>query len=119
MRKVLIACTAVGCFLSAVYLCFVFSVSQYESSQWITLARMNTSDGGYCFVRQLPSSILFSDVGFGYVSRSGTTYSYPLENDGVHRHRVRLLEKDGVIHVWRGAWPVAAFVPAAGILRTC
>jgi hypothetical protein len=114
MRRAVIILGVVGCLL--ILMCFgvVLSAPQYDSEGWKTLAKTNTSDGGYCFVRQMRSSILFSDVGFGYVDHSGTNYCYPLENDGFHWHGVRLVEKGGNIHVWRRRSEVAVFNPGRG-----
>jgi hypothetical protein len=88
---------------------FVLKANHYESDAWNTLARTNTPDGGYCFVRQQLSSFLFSDVGFGYVDHSGTQYSYPLQIDGFHWNGARLIEKNGDIHVRNSLGEAAIF----------
>jgi len=103
--------------LTIVLICFigVFSKeSKYELNVWKILAETNTSDNGYCFVRQCYTSFFFGDVKFGYVTRSGSKYSYPLEIDGFHWSGVRLVEIDGTIHVWRGRWETAIFNPNTG-----
>ena len=92
----------------------IFEPSKYETDDWKILAKTNTSNGGSCFVRQRLTSFFFSDVKFGYVSPSGTKYSYPLEIDSFHWRGVRFVEKDGIIHVWRGQWEAAVFNPVGG-----
>jgi hypothetical protein len=93
---------------------FFSTTGKHELDVWRTLAKTNTSGGGYCFARQRYTSVLFGDVEFGYIKPSGAKYFYPLEIDGFHWARVRFAESNGVIYVWRGPWKAAVFDPGHG-----
>jgi hypothetical protein len=105
---------AITSIMLAFYLVVFATRSNYASEDWRTMAETYSSDGGHCFVRQKSSSILFSDVMFGYIDRSGAKYCFTLENDGFHWGNARLTKRDGIVHVWRGHREEAAFNPSLG-----
>lgn len=87
---------------------------KHEVDDWKILAKTNTSNGGYCFVRENRTSALFSDVKFGYVDPSGVKYAFPLEIDGFRWNEASFIENRTMIRVFRGPWEVAVFNPSRG-----
>lgn len=95
-------------------LVFITGGSTYKRGMWVTLAKTNAADGGFYFVRQMGDPFPFCEVGFGFISKSGTQYSYYLDHEGFPWRRVHLIEKDGNIYVIKNGLNVAVFNPEYG-----